>query len=117
VSRRWVEVRSYELHPGAGPKLEALFETQVLPLLQAWDHDVVHAGLSAHDADAFVLIRAYASEADRAGRQDAFYGSDVWRQGPREAVLATIKAYTSAVLPMEAATLAAWRRELAGPEV
>lgn len=78
---------------------------------------MVHAGPSAHDVDGFVLIRAYASEAERAERQDAFYGSDAWRQGPREAVLATIKAYTSAVLPMGAATLEAWRRELAGQEV
>lgn len=67
---------------------------------------MVHAGPSAHDVDGFVLIRAYASAAERAERQDAFYGSDAWRQGPREAVL-----------PMGAATLEAWRRDLAGQEV
>ena len=117
MSQRWVEVRSYELNPGAGPELQALFDTQVLPLLRAWGHDVVHAGRSAHGADTFVLIRAYESEADRASKQDAFYGSDVWRQGPREAVLATITAYTSAVLPMAAETLEAWRRELAEEDV
>lgn len=113
MTLRCVEVRSYELHPGARSKLQALFEAEVAPMLAASRQDVVYAGPSQHDADAFVLIRAYDSEADRAARQDAFYGGDAWRQGPREPMLALIKTYTSAVLPMEAATLEAWRRELA----
>ena len=29
----------------------------------------------------------------------AFYGSDEWRQGPREAILALIESHVSVVLP------------------
>jgi hypothetical protein len=112
MTARCVEVRSYELHPGALPGLQALFEAEVAPMLAASGQDVVYAGPSLHEADAFVLIRAYASEDDRAARQDAFYGSDAWRQGPREPMLAMIKAYTSAVLPMDTDTLEAWRSQL-----
>lgn len=112
MTLRCVEVRSYELHPGARPALQALFDAEVAPMLAASGQDVVYAGPSLHEADAFVLIRAYDSEADRAARQDAFYGSEAWRQGPREPMLAMIKAYTSAVLPMDAEALEAWRRSL-----
>lgn len=31
MSLRWVEVRSYELHPGAGPRLKEVFEIQAGP--------------------------------------------------------------------------------------
>ena len=30
--------------------------------------------------------------------EDAFYGSDEWRKGPREAVLALIENYTTLVI-------------------
>ena len=35
--------------------------------------------------------------------EDAFYGSDDWRKGPREAILALILNYTTIVLPADAA--------------
>lgn len=108
----WIEVRTYELVPGGFERLRSLFEAQVAPLLARWGHDVVHAGGSPHDPDSFILVRAYDDEADRRARQDAFYGSDDWRGGPREAMLALIGGYTSGVLPMSEETLAAWRREL-----
>lgn len=109
----WIEVRTYELVPGGFERLRSLFEAQVAPLLERWEHDVVHAGGSPHDPDSFILVRAYADEADRRARQDAFYGGAEWREGPREAMLALIGGYTSGVLPMSEETLSAWRRELA----
>lgn len=110
----WIEVRTYELTPGGGEPLTRLFQDEVAPLLARWGHDVVHAGVSPHDPDSFILVRRYESEADRRTRQDAFYGSEDWRGGPRTAMLALIRSYTSGVMPMSDETLAAWRRELAG---
>lgn len=108
-----LEVRTYELEPGGRVPLERLFQEEVLPLLRAWGHDVVHWGGSPHDPDAFVLLRAYPDEASRRASQDAFYGSGDWREGPRTRMLALIRTYTSGVLPIETAVLEAWRSGLA----
>ena len=48
-----------------------------------------------------MLIRRYPSLEELQRSQDAFYGSDEWRQGPREAILALIESYISVVLPAE----------------
>jgi hypothetical protein len=52
-------------------------------------------------------MRAYASLEDRQQSQDAFYGSDEWKLGPREPILALIENYTSIVIEMEEATVSA----------
>ena len=36
--------------------------------------------------------------ADRQARQDAFYGSSGWREGPRGAVIGAIESYLSSTL-------------------
>lgn len=43
------------------------------------------------------LIRSYASLEDRQQSQDAFYGSDEWKQRLREAIVGLIESYTSVV--------------------
>jgi hypothetical protein len=108
-----VEVRNYELRPGGREHLHRLFHDTVAPMLKAAGHDVVFAGPSPHDPNGYVLIRAYASEAERAAEQDDFYGSAAWRDGPRELVLAEIVSYASSVLAISRPTLQAWRAELA----
>ncbi|HZE59320.1 MAG TPA: hypothetical protein VE085_02070 [Burkholderiales bacterium] len=45
--------------------------------------EVVAFGPSSHEPDAYFLIRAYAGLADRNAQQEAFYGSDAWKNGPR----------------------------------
>ena len=65
--------------------------------------DVVAFGPSPHDEDSYYLIRAYASLADRQHSQDAFYGSDEWRNGPRESVLGKIESMTAVVLELDEA--------------
>lgn len=46
-------------------------------------------------------IRRYDSLAHREESEDAFYGSDEWRQGPREAIIALIESYTEIVLELD----------------
>jgi hypothetical protein len=67
--------------------------------------DVVAYGPSDHDRDSYFLIRAYRDVAERDASQDAFYGSDEWRNGPRQAVLAPIRHYTSVVLMLDDAAI------------
>jgi hypothetical protein len=52
-------------------------------MLQRWNVDVVAFGPSLHAEDSYYLIRSYASLEDRQQSQDAFYGSDEWKQGPQ----------------------------------
>jgi hypothetical protein len=70
-------------------------------MLERWGVDVLAFGPSLDDEDTYVLIRRYPSVEELHESQDAFYGSDEWRQGPREPILALIESYISVVLPAE----------------
>ncbi|GIK64923.1 MAG: NIPSNAP family protein [Chloroflexota bacterium] len=107
---RIVEIRSYNLKPGTRTDFHQLFVEESLPMLKRWGVDVVAFGPSPHDDDSYYLIRAYQDLADRQRSQDEFYGSDEWRKGPREPLLAMIDTYTSVVLEVDEATLRGLRR-------
>ncbi len=83
VSAQVVEIRSYNLKPGTRERFDQLFRTEALPLLRL---------------------------EERARSEDAFYASDEWRQGPREAILACIESYTTVVVRSDGATLHASAR-------
>ena len=68
-------------------------------------------GPSPHDADSYYLIRSYESLAQREASQAAFYGSDEWKRGPREAIVGLIESYTNAVLELDEGTIEGLRRE------
>jgi hypothetical protein len=72
-----------------------------IPMLERWGVDVVAFGPSLDDDDLYYLIRRYASLEELRRSQDAFYGSDEWREGPREAILALIESDISVVLPAD----------------
>jgi hypothetical protein len=55
-------------------------------------------------------MRRYASLSQREESENAFYGSDAWRQGPREAIIALIESYTEIVLELDESTLIGLRR-------
>lgn len=109
VEKSCVEIRSYELQPGSRAAFHALMRDQAIPMLRRWNVDVVAFGPSPHDNDSYFLIRAYRDMDERQASQDAFYGSDEWRDGPREAILAPIRHYTSVVLVLDAAGIDALR--------
>ena len=96
--KRLVEIRSYKLKAGATSAFHNAFVTAALPLLREWGTDVVAFGPSPHEADTYYLIRCYASLEDLQARQDAFYGSDAWRKGPRESIVSLIETYLNTVL-------------------
>jgi ketosteroid isomerase-like protein len=102
---RVIEIRSYSLKPGSRDRFHQLFLREALPLLQRWKVDVVAYGPSLHDADSYFLMRGFPGLAERQTSEDAFYGSEEWRKGPREAVLAEIVSYTTIVVNVDEATL------------
>lgn len=97
-----IEIRTYKLHAGSGTVFHRLVVEESLPMLQRWGVQVVAFGPSLDDEDAYYLIRAYPSLEERQSSQDAFYGSDEWRDGPREAIVSLIESSISVVLPSEA---------------
>lgn len=105
-----VEIRSYSLRPGTHAEFHRLFLEEAMPLLQRWNVDVVAYGPSLHDENSYYLIRRFDSLAHRDKSEDAFYGSDEWRKGPREAILALIENYTEAVLALDDVTVQGLRR-------
>jgi hypothetical protein len=108
--RQLIEIRSYNLKPGTRQEFHRLFLQEAFPMLQRWNVDVVAYGPSIHDQNSYFLIRRFDSLARREESEDAFYGNDEWKQGPREAIIALIENYTEIVLELEEATIDGLRR-------
>jgi NIPSNAP len=100
-----VEIRSLVLKPNARKKFHRLYLERSLPLHQRWNIDVVAHGPSQHDENTYYVIRRFDSLAHRENIEDAFYGSDDWRLGPREAMIALIENYTDIVLQLDEAAV------------
>lgn len=93
-----IEIRTYELKAGSGPEFHRIVIEEGLPMMQRWSVDVVGFGPSLDAEDLYYLIRAYSSLEELQRSQDAFYGSDEWRHGPREAVVSRIESSISVIL-------------------
>ena len=102
---RCVEIRTYQLKPGARAEFHRIVIEQSLPMLRRWNVDVVASRASLHDDYSYTLIRAYTDLRGREASQDAFYGSDEWKQGPRDAVMRLIAVYTTVVIELDDATI------------
>lgn len=79
-------------------------------MLSRWKVEVISYGPSLHDQDSYFLIRGFEGVDQRQKAEDAFYGSDELKQGPRERVLADIDSYTTIVVSLDAATVSGLRK-------
>ena len=68
-------------------------------------------GPSLHDENSYYVIRSFDSLAQREQSEDAYYASDDWRKGPREAMLALIDNYTDIVLELDEDTVQGLRKK------
>jgi len=66
---------------------------------------VVAHGPSLHDENTYYVIRCYDSLTQREQMEDAYYASDDWQQGPREAMLALIESYVDVILEVDEVTV------------
>jgi NIPSNAP protein len=107
---RAVEFRAYNLKPGGREEFHRLVTEVCLPMLRRQGIDVVAFGPSAQDETSYYLVRAFADLADRRRQEDAFYGSEEWRQGPRDRILALIDSYGTAVLELDETVVQGLRR-------
>jgi hypothetical protein len=103
--KRLLEIRSYNLKPGTSDEFHRLVDEQSVPMLLRWGVDLVAYGPSPHDPDSYFLMRAYADDVERQASQDAFYSSDEWRSGPREAILACIESDVTISLKLDPAAI------------
>lgn len=109
AGQRVVEFRAYNLVPGTRDEFHRLFVDEALPLLLEFGVDVVAYGPSLHDDDSYFLVRSFAGVEDRERSESAFYGSNAWRQGPRQAILERIESYTTIVRRVGGKALEAMR--------
>jgi ketosteroid isomerase-like protein len=114
-SGRLLEIRSYNLTPGARERFHNLFVRESLPLLRRWNVDVIAYGRSLHDTDSYFLMRAFSSIDERDRIEQAFYDSAEWRDGPRADVLAMIESYTTVVIDADDGTVRGLRGSLHAP--
>ena len=106
----FVEFRSLNIKPGTREEFNRLYIEKALPLLKHWNFDVVAHGLSLQDENVYYVIRRFDSLSQREQMEESYYGSDDWRQGPREAMLALIENYTDIVLELDQVTVQGLRR-------
>ena len=99
------EIRSLNLKPGTRDEFHKLYIEQALPLLKRWNFDVVAHGPSLHDENTYYVIRRYDTLTQREQMEDAYYASDDWRKGPREAMLALIESYVDIVREVDEVTV------------
>ena len=96
-----LEIRTYRLKPGTTEEFVRVMREEAAPLLGRSGIRVVTAGASLVREDGHeeaYLIRAFPSLAVRDEQEAAFYASDAWRAGPRDAVLSRIESYHTVVL-------------------
>ncbi|MEZ3161764.1 NIPSNAP family protein [Microbacterium sp. BWT-B31] len=88
-----VEIRTYRLKAGERDEFVRVMLEESVPLLRSSGIRVVSAGgsLGDQDEDAF-LIRAFGSLAEHEEQEAAFYRSDPWVTGPREAIVSRIES-------------------------
>lgn len=107
----FIEIRSLNLKPRTREEFRRLYIEQALPLLRRWNFDVVAHGPSLHDENTYYVIRRYDNLAQREQMEEAYYASDDWRKGPREAMLAVIENYTDIVFELDEVTLQGLRKK------
>ncbi|GAA1679786.1 hypothetical protein GCM10009745_24630 [Kribbella yunnanensis] len=92
------EIRTYRLHESGRDKFHQVMASQAVPLMTAAGLKVVYFGPCAADPNAYLLIRAFASPADRELEKAAFYGSAAWKDGIEAEVMSCIDTYLTAVV-------------------
>ena len=106
----YIEIRTLALKPNSREEFHRLYIEKALPLLKHWNFDVVAHGPSLHHEITYYVIRRYDSLAQREQMEDAYYASDDWRKGPREAMLALIENYTDVVFEVDEVTVQGLRK-------
>jgi NIPSNAP len=88
-----LDIRTYKLRRGRRGRFDRIFREEALPLLQRVGIDVVCFGPSLVDDDYYLLVRGFASGAERDEQLAAFYGSEAWQRRFSARVEPLIESY------------------------
>ena len=95
-----LEIRTYRLRPGTMTEFVRVMREESLPLCEAAGIRIVAYGpsLVAEDGhEEAYLIRQFDSLEQHATQEQAFYSSDAWLSGPRDAIVSRIESYHTVV--------------------
>jgi hypothetical protein len=95
------EILTLDIKPGRRDEFHTVYVTQSVPLLKKWNFNLVAYGPSLHDANSYYVIRRFKSLEDREKSEDAFYSSDDWKSGPRDAIMGLVEHFAYAVVSTE----------------
>jgi hypothetical protein len=101
ASQEVFEILTLDIKPGRRNEFHSVYVTQSVPLLKKWNFNVVAYGPSLHDANSYYVIRRFKSLEDREKSEDAFYSSDDWKSGPRDAIMGLAQHFAYAVVSAE----------------
>lgn len=95
---RLVEIRTYRLKVGTHSAFDEAMRERAVPFIKSAGMDVVAFGRSDHEEETYFLARAYDDRAALEKQQSEFYGSDGWRNGPRQELVEHIEAYVNTLI-------------------
>src|SRR5437762_4209317 len=108
-SENIIEILTLDIKPGGRDEFHQVYVNQSLPLLKKWNFRVLAYGPSLHDEKSYYVIRAFRSLEDRQKSEDAFYNSDDWKQGSRDAIMGLVEHFAYVVVPVDT-----WKKLSAG---
>lgn len=97
TEERVLEIRTYRIREGRRDEFGRRMSAAV-PMLERYGIHVVGHGPSLADEEHYVLLRSFASLAEREQQEQRFYDGDEWRSGPREGIMELIGTYHTVVL-------------------
>src|SRR6266496_187903 len=101
ASQEVFEILTLDIKPGRRDEFHNVYVTQSVPLLKKWNFNLVAYGPSLHDANSYYVIRRFKNLEDREKSEDAFYSSDDWKSGPRDAIMGLVEHFAYAVVSTE----------------
>ena len=101
ASQEVFEILTLDIKAGRRDEFHKVYVTQSVPLLKKWKFDLVAYGPSLHDANSYYVIRRFKSLEDREKSEEAFYSSDDWKSGPRDAIMGLVDHFAYAVVSTE----------------
>jgi hypothetical protein len=101
ASQEVFEILTLDIKPGRRDEFHNVYVTQSVPLLKKWNFNLVAYGPSLHDANSYYVIRRFKNLEDREKSEDAFYSSDDWKLGPRDAIMGLVEHFAYAVVSGE----------------
>ena len=101
ASQEVFEILTLDIKAGRRDEFHNVYVTQSVPLLKKWNFDLVAYGPSLHDINSYYVIRRFKNLEDREKSEAAFYGSDDWKSGPRNAIMELVDHFAYAVVSAE----------------